>query len=263
LPSPNERKCIAYKLNEDGNEEEIELSTSDAKAPFIGLAFKLETTQYGQLTYIKIYQGSLKKNEMLYAKKSNKKFKITRLIRMHANEMEDVEEVYPGDIFCTFGLLVDTGETVTDGKLNVRMEKMFVPEPVMSMSLLLDDGKNIKKDFNKAIEKFTREDPTFTYEVDEETGEMIVKGMGELHLQIYSERLKREFNVKNQLGEPQVNYRETIGNRIDFNYLHKKQTGGAGQFGRVIGYFEPIDNEEIKKYNEFKDKTTGMNIPKE
>jgi len=200
---------------------------------------------------------------MLFAKKSNKKFKITRLIRMHANEMEDVEEVFPGDIFCTFGLLVDTGETVTDGRSNIRMEKMYVPEPVMSMSLKLDDGKNIKRDFTKAIEKFTREDPTFTYEIDDETGEMIVKGMGELHLQIYSERLKREFGVKNQLGEPQVNYREAISSKIEFNYLHKKQSGGAGQFGRVIGYFEPIDAEDTKKYNEFIDQTTGMNIPKE
>ena len=167
--------------------------------------------------------------------------KVSRMVKMHANEMEDITEVEAGDIFATFGLECSTGESLTEGDMSYMAvcSSMHVPEPVMSLSL-----KPTKKDFNskfhKALTRFQREDPTFRVNVDRESEEIIVSGMGELHLQIYAERMRREFEIDVQLGQPTVNYREAIASKASYDYLHKKQTGGAGQFAKVIGYVEPL-----------------------
>ena len=239
LPNPEEMKNIAYKIS-GKKEEEIILETTSRK-PFVGYAFKLEENKFGQLTYVRVYQGKLKRGEFLYNVILKKRLKVSRMVRMHANQMEDISEVEAGDIFATFGLECSTGDTLTEGNLamNITCSSMFVPQPVMSLSI-----KPTKNEFSvkmqKALSKFQREDPTFHVNVDKESEEIIISGMGELHLQIYAERMRREFNIDVIVGAPTVNYRETISTRKYFDYLHKKQSGGAGQYARVIGYIEPV-----------------------
>lgn len=263
LPSPLEKEATAF--DQKNNEEKIILNC-DVKKPFIGLAFKLEENKYGQLTYMRAYQGKVKRGDMLTHVNTNKKVKVGRLVRMHSNEMEEIQEVAAGDIFAIFGIECATGDTFTDN-LQVSLESMHVPEAVMSLSIKPKKSEYISK-FIKALSRFQREDPTFKVSQNEETEEMIISGMGELHLQIYAERIRREYDIDVDIGNPNVNYRESISNKASFNYLHKKQTGGAGQFARVVGYLEPIItdfNEEnsITSGNIFKDSTGGSNIPNE
>lgn len=261
LPSPLEKTTCAF--DQKSNEEKITL-TNDATKAFIGLAFKLEENKYGQLTYMRAYQGKIKRGDNLFHVNQNKKVKISRLVRMHSNEMEEVQEATAGDIFAIFGIECSTGDTFTDN-LPITMESMFIPEPVMSLSIKPKKTEYISK-FMKALKRFQREDPTFRISQNDETEEMIISGMGELHLQIYAERIRREYDVEVDIGNPNVNYRESINAKSNFNYLHKKQTGGAGQYAKVIGYIEPtitdFENSE-EKGNYFADKTGGENIPKE
>lgn len=196
--------------------------------------------------------------------KSGKKLKIPRLVRMHSNEMEDVESVGAGDVVAVFGVECASMDTFTDGSLNYVMSSMFVPNPVMSLAVKPKENKMLGN-FTKAIGKFTREDPTLRVRQDEISQEIILSGMGELHLEIYIERLRREYNVECVSGNPAVNYKETISKRANFNYLHKKQSGGAGQFARVIGYIEPLEEELVQKgvEFEFQNNCIGQNIPPE
>jgi elongation factor G len=235
LPSPSEVKTTALDL-EQGEKET--LLAVDSKKPLVALAFKLEVTPYGQLTYVRVYQGSLGKGDDIFITRNRKKIKVGRLVRMHADEMEDIEWAGPGEIVALFGIDCRSGDTFTDGHLNYSMSTMFVPEPVISMAIVPSDNK-AQGNMSKALNRFTREDPTFRTYVDEESGETIISGMGELHLDVYVERMKREFKAEVVTGIPQVAYRETITAKADFDYTHKKQTGGAGQFGRVAGFMEP------------------------
>lgn len=250
LPCPNEMKNLGYKVS--GNKEEEIVLETDPKKPFIGYAFKLEENKFGQLTYVRVYQGRLKRGEYVYNVGMKKRLKVSRMVRMHANQMEDITEIEAGDIFATFGLECSTGDTLTDGNLasNINCSTMFVPEPVMSLSIRPVKNENSNK-MQKALAKFQREDPTFHVNVDKESEEIIISGMGELHLQIYAERIRREFEVDVRLGAPTVNYRETISQRQHFDYLHKKQSGGAGQYARVIGYIEPLVEGVIIFYYPF------------
>lgn len=170
------------------------------------------------------------------------RFKVPRLVRMHSNEMEDIESVGPGEIVAMFGIDCPSGTTFTDGKIECTMSSMFVPEPVMSYSIKPKEGKNSDA-FSKAMQRFTAEDPTFRVSFDSETAETIISGMGELHLQIYVERMNREYGVECIIGPPRVRYREAVTARADFDYLHKKQSGGNGQYGRVIGFLEPLGDD--------------------
>lgn len=261
LPCPLEKNTSAF--DQKNNEEKITL-TNDSTKPFIGLAFKLEENKYGQLTYMRAYQGKIKRGDNLLHVNQNKKVKISRLVRMHSNNMEEIQEAAAGDIFAIFGIECSTGDTFTDN-VYVTMESMHVPEPVMSLSIKPKKTEYISK-FMKALKRFQREDPTFRISQNEETEEMIISGMGELHLQIYAERIRREYDVDVDIGNPNVNYRESIAAKSSYNYLHKKQTGGAGQFARVIGYIEPTINDfenSEEKGNYFEDKTGGENIPNE
>jgi len=247
------------------NEEKITLN-NDPKKPFVGLAFKLEENKFGQITYMRAYQGKLKRGDVLNHVNTGKRAKISRLVRMHANQMEEINEVEGGDIFAIFGIECSTGDTFTDG-LQISMESMHVPEPVMSLSIKPKKAEYISK-FMKALSRFQREDPTFRVSQNDETEEIIISGMGELHLQIYAERIRREYDIDVDIGNPNVNYRETVLSQGSFNYLHKKQSGGAGQFARVVGYIEPMikdfESEDADlRTNQFSDKTGGENIPNE
>jgi len=252
LPCPLDIKNEAMDL--DNNEETVILE-SDFDKPTVALAFKLEDGQYGQLTYIRVYQGCVSKGDTLINARDHKKVKIGRLIRMHSNQMEDVEAVPAGHIGAMFGIDCASGDTFVSPNINYSMLAMHVMEPVISLSITPKDNK-AQINMSKALNRFTKEDPTFKTYVDHETGDTIIQGMGELHLEVYVERMKREYKAEVATGQPRVAYRETITQRAPFNYTHKKQTGGAGQFGRVAGFIEPSEEEF-----EFVNKVTGGRIP--
>ena len=258
LPSPHEVQNTA--LDQDNTEAKVDLQVDDSK-PLVALAFKLEDGRFGQLTYTRIYQGSLRKGDFIYNVKTHKKVKVPRLVRMHASEMEDVEEVGSGDIVALFGVECSSGDTFTDGKVNYSMTSMFVPNTVIDLAVA-PKVREMATNFSKALNRFTKEDPTFQVRLDEESAQTIVSGMGELHLDIYIERIRREYNCEVVVGEPQVKYREAITKAIDCEYQHKKQTGGAGQYAKVLARMEPLPLDAEKPY-EFENDVVGGNIPRE
>lgn len=258
LPNPAEKVNVA--MDRGNGEVEVVLDTDPTK-PLIALAFKLEESRFGQLTYMRLYQGTMRRGDVMYNVDKGEKVKIPRLVRMHANNMEDIEAAGAGEILATFGVECATGQTFTDGTLQYGMSSMYVPQPVISYSIKPTDQKKLTN-FSKALNRFTKEDPTFRTHVDEESNEQIISGMGELHLDIYVERMRREYGVECKIGEPRVNYRETISAKAPFNYLHKKQSGGAGQFARVIGYVEPLEEDATTDF-EFVNGLVGNNIPPE
>jgi elongation factor G len=254
LPEPRDVENIALDL---GKSEEPLVLASDATKPLVMLAFKLEDGRYGQLTYVRVYQGAVRKDDFIVNSRNGKKVKVGRLVRMHSDDKEDITEAGAGDICALFGIDCNSGDTFTDGTVNLAMTSMFVPSPVISVAIKAkDSGAEIN--MSKALNRFTREDPTFKCWVDPESNETIVAGMGELHLDVYIERMKREYKAEVVTSPPQVAYRETIGAKVEFNYTHKKQTGGSGQYGRVAGYAEPFDGEF-----EFEDAIKGGAIPRE
>lgn len=253
LPTPDDIHNEALDLD---NEEAPVVLEGDSDKPTVALAFKLEDGQYGQLTYIRVYQGSLKKGDTVNNAKNGRKIKIGRLVRMHSSEMEDITEVSAGYIGALFGVDCASGDTFVDPAINYSMMSMFVPEPVISLSITPKDNK-AQINMSKALNRFTKEDPTFRSFIDDETNETIIEGMGELHLEVYVERMKREYNAEVETGKPRVAYRETITRRAEFDYTHKKQTGGSGQFGKVMGYIEPLEEENFS----FESKVVGGRIP--
>ncbi|WP_457577257.1 elongation factor G [Desulfomarina sp.] len=255
LPCPTDVENMALDLKNDEKEFPV---TNDPEDPLIMLAFKLEDGRYGQLTYVRTYQGRLRKGDTVYNNRTGKKVKIGRLCRMHSDEMEEIDSCGSGDIVALFGIDCASGDTFTSDEISCSMTSMHIPEPVISLAVIPVDNK-AQVNMSKALNRFTKEDPTFRTYVDHETGETIVSGMGELHLEVYIERMKREYNAVVEVGAPQVAYRETISRRAEFNYTHKKQTGGSGQFGRVAGYMEPLEEGEY----EFVDNIVGGVIPRE
>jgi elongation factor G len=259
LPNPHEVENRALDQN---NHEEPVILLSDTTKPFVGLAFKLEDGRYGQLTFMRIYQGKVSKGDFIINCSSNlKKIKVPRLVRMHADEMVDIETAEAGDIVALFGVDCASGDTFTDGKVNYTMTSMHVPDAVISLAVEPKD-KTTATNFSKALNRFTKEDPTFRVHRDEESGQTIISGMGELHLEIYIERMKREYNCVVIPGRPQVKYRETIVQRGEYSYTHRKQTGGSGQYGKVAGYIEPLPMDHPTGY-EFLDEIKGGAIPRE
>jgi elongation factor G len=259
LPNPHE---VENKALDQNNHEEPVILLSDTTKPFVGLAFKLEDGRYGQLTFMRIYQGKVSKGDFIINCSSNlKKIKVPRLVRMHADEMVDIETAEAGDIVALFGVDCASGDTFTDGKVNYTMTSMHVPDAVISLAVEPKD-KTTATNFSKALNRFTKEDPTFRVHRDEESGQTIISGMGELHLEIYIERMKREYNCVVIPGRPQVKYRETIVQRGEYSYTHRKQTGGSGQYGKVAGYIEPLPMDHPTGY-EFLDEIKGGAIPRE
>jgi len=253
LPAPTEVENTALDL--DNNEAKIRLEPS-FDAPTVFLAFKLDDTRFGQLTYIRIYQGTLKKGDEIVNMRSGKKSRVGRLIRMHADVMEDITEAGAGDIVAMFGIDCASGDTFTSGEVRYSMSTMHVPTPVISLSIKPLDNKSAEN-MAKALNRFSKEDPTFQTFVDPESNDTIIRGMGELHLDVYLERMRREYKVELETGAPQVAYRESISRSAQFDYTHKKQTGGAGQYGRVVGIMEPYHEGEF----EFVDEIKGGVIP--
>ena len=238
LPNPTE--VVNNALDLDKGEMPFPV-TQDIADPLIMLAFKLEDGRYGQLTYVRLYQGRVRRGDTVFNMRTGRKVKCGRLVRMHADAMEDITESNAGDIIAMFGVDCASGDTFTDGKINAAMTAMFVPEPVIELSIAPADKKS-QDNLSKALQRFTKEDPTFQTFLDPESNETIIRGMGELHLDVYIERMRREYACKVEVGKPQVAYREAITQRAEFNYLHKKQTGGSGQFGRIVGYIEPAED---------------------
>ena len=254
LPNPADTENMA--LDKSQGEKSVKLVPYNS-LPFVGLAFKLEENNYGQLTYIRVYQGTLTKGTYLFNSRTDKKVRIPRIVRMHSNEMEDVSEIGAGEICAVFGVDCASGDTFTDGGLPYTMSSMFVPDAVMSLSIKPKRSADADS-FSKAMNRFQREDPTFRVHVDAESEETIISGMGELHLEVYIERLRREYKTECVTGQPRVAYRETISQRADFDYLLRRQTGGPGDFARVAGWIEPNDNPET---NHYESQIVGGHIP--
>ena len=263
LPDPTEVTNRAILIDNKGDEGETMVLPCDPEQELVLLAFKLEDGRYGQLTYLRVYQGSVKKDDFIFNMRTGKKHKVGRLVRMHSDEMEEITEATAGDIIAMFGVDCHSGDTFTDGKVHLSMTSMHVPSPVISIAVTPVDNK-AQVNMSKALQRFTKEDPTFRVGVDHESGETIIEGMGELHLDVYIERMKREYRAEVTTSPPQVAYRETITHKAEFNYTHKKQTGGSGQYGRVVGWIEPLPaDSESETGFEFADMTRGGVIPKE
>ncbi|XP_016990663.1 elongation factor G, mitochondrial [Drosophila rhopaloa] len=263
LPNPGEVENLGFIEKEGQEPEKIVLNPArDGKDSFVGLAFKLEAGRFGQLTYLRCYQGVLRKGDNIFNARTNKKVRIARLVRLHSSQMEDVNEVYAGDIFALFGVDCASGDTfTTNPKNNLAMESIFVPEPVVSMAIKPNNTKD-RDNFSKAIARFTKEDPTFHFFFDNDVKETLVSGMGELHLEIYAQRMEREYGCPVTLGKPKVAFRETLVGPCEFDYLHKKQSGGSGQYARIIGVMEPLPPNQ-NTLLEFVDETVGTNVPKQ
>ncbi|XP_072999399.1 elongation factor G, mitochondrial [Typha latifolia] len=256
LPFPTEVEN--YALDQNNSEEKVLLSGTPA-GPLVALAFKLEEGRFGQLTYLRIYEGVIRKGDFIINVNTGKRIKVPRLVRMHSNEMEDIQEAHAGQIVAVFGVDCASGDTFTDGTVRYTMTSMNVPEPVMSLAVS-PVSKDSGGQFSKALNRFQREDPTFRVGLDVESGQTIISGMGELHLDIYVERIRREYKVDAKVGKPRVNFRETVTQRAEFDYLHKKQSGGQGQYGRVSGYIEPLPMGSATKF-EFENMIIGQAIP--
>ena len=257
LPNPKDVANEAIDLTSENGEDSLPLVTDPDKSTVV-LAFKLEDGRYGQLTYVRVYQGKLSKDSFITNSRTGKQTKVGRLVRMHADEMEEIESAGPGDIVAIFGLDCHSGDTFTDGKLQVAMTSMHVPSAVIPLSVKPVDNKS-QINMSKALTRFTKEDPTFRAGADPDSGETVIHGMGELQLEVYIERMKREYGVEVEASPPQVAYRETISQRSDFDHTHKKQTGGSGQYGRVCGYLEPNPEGGF----EFVDEIKGGAIPRQ
>ncbi|PIA35601.1 hypothetical protein AQUCO_03500156v1 [Aquilegia coerulea] len=256
LPCPTE--VSNHALDQTKDEEKVVLSGTPA-GPLVALAFKLEEGRFGQLTFLRIYEGIIRKGDFIINVNTGKKLKVPRLVRMHSNDMEDIQEAHAGQIVAVFGVDCASGDTFTDGSVKYTMTSMNVPEPVMSLAVS-PVSKDAGGQFSKALNRFQREDPTFRVGLDPESGQTIISGMGELHLDIYVERIRREYKVDATVGKPRVNFRETVTKRAEFDYLHKKQSGGQGQYGRVCGYIEPLPPGSPIKF-EFDNMIIGQAIP--
>ncbi len=264
LPSPLE--CEKPTATNGDSGEKIELNPSKEEN-LVMMAFKITDEQFGQLTYTRIYRGNLNKGDTVYNTRTKKKVRIGRMVRMNSNDRENIDQAHAGDIIALVGVDCASGDTFVgnDVDMNISCEGIHVPIPVIELSIKAKD-KNDQAKLSKGLARFLKEDPTFHVFTDEESGETRIAGMGELHLEIYVERLKREYGADVQVGAPQVNYRETINTEARFDYTHKKQTGGSGQFGQVVGQLKPLADEDkdtedqvFKFYNEIK----GGSIPSE
>ncbi len=257
LPSPTE---VVNEAHDQSKGEEKVVVESDPTKPFVGLAFKLQQDKYGQLTYFRVYQGTVSAGDTIYnVSNEMRKVRVPRMFRMHSEDREEIPSAEAGDIVAFYGVEASSGETFTDGKVNWTLTSMHVPAAVISLAVAPKD-RAAEANFSKALNRFTKEDPTFRVHQDEESQQTIISGMGELHLDIYMERMRREYNCEVVAGKPQVAYRETITRRAEINYTHKKQTGGSGQYAKILGYIEPLPADAVESY-EFVDDVTGGSIP--
>jgi elongation factor G len=259
LPSPVEAKPIRGTLMDDPDTEVIVESTDDG--PFAALAFKIMTDPFvGQLTFIRVYRGKLDAGSYTLNSTKNKKERVGRIMKMHAIKREEIKDICAGDIGAVVGLkYTTTGDTLCDEKEKVVLERMEFPDPVISVAVEPKTKADQEK-MSTALAKLAAEDPSFRVHTDEESGQTIISGMGELHLEIIVDRMKREFKVEAEVGAPQVAYRETIRSSVEQEYKYAKQSGGRGQYGHVFLRIEP---QEPGAGYEFVDEIKGGVIPKE
>ncbi|MDO8631847.1 MAG: elongation factor G, partial [Phycisphaerales bacterium] len=258
LPSPIDR--IVYACDNANDGAEITIS-ADPEGPLVAMAFKIVDEPFGQVTYARVYQGKLQKGKHYKVARTKGNQRIGRVYRLHANKREDIDFASAGDIVGVMGIDCVSGDTLCDPDINVSLESMYVPEPVMSISIAPERAAD-RDPLSKAINRFCKEDPTFHSHHDEETGQTIISGMGELHLEVYVERMKREYNANVIVGAPKVQYKETPTVETEFNYKHKKQTGGSGQYAHVVGRLVPLPPNGENDY-EFENKVTGGRVPSE
>ncbi len=257
LPSPLEREISARVVGDETQKMELK---PDPSLPLVSMAFKIVEDPFGQLTFTRIYQGKITKGEMYVNQRTGRKDRFSRIVRMHADKREEVDSAEAGDIVAIMGIDCASGDTYCSDRDYCTLESMFIPEPVIKVAVTPASRADADK-MNKALQRFRKEDPTFQVFVDEETSETIICGMGELHLDIYVERMRREYKVEVQVGAPRVSYREMPGEKVPFNYKHRKQTGGSGQFAHIVGSLAPItDGSEAFQFEE---NIVGGRIPKQ
>jgi elongation factor G len=263
LPTPLEREVSAKKW--DNPDEKIPL-TPDPTKPFVGMAFKIVDDPYGQLTFTRIYQGTVSKGETYFNQRTGQKQRFSRIVKMHADKREEIDSAEAGDIVAIMGVDAASGDTYSSEHKYCSLENMFVPEPVIKMAISATSRETTDK-LAKALQRFSREDPTFRIATDEETGETLIAGMGELHLEIYVERIRREYKVDVEVGAPKVSYREAPTATSAYNFKHKKQTGGSGQYAHIVGRLEVLGESTEEAPNdgvyEFVNKVVQGRIPKE
>lgn len=266
LPSPTDRVISANRLspakekeNETSNEqlEKVELVHNN-DLPLVAMGFKTVEQKFGQLTFVRIYQGQLEKGKVVTNMRTGKRTRISRLMRLHANQQEEISVAHAGDIVGVVGANSASGDTFTDGKLNVAMENIFVPEPVMRLSIM-PANQNRAEAMSRALDRFRRDDPTFQVQSDSETGETLIAGMGQLHLEVYLERLKEDHDCECLVGRPSVAYKERPSRAVDFTHRLKKQSGGPGQFAQIVARLEPLPEDSDETFV-FEDQTVGGRI---
>ena len=258
LPSPLEREAEA--MGYDDQERKIPLAADPAK-PAVAMAFKIVEDPYGALTFMRLYQGKIVKGNTYYNQRTGRKERFSRIVKMHADEREDVDEASAGDIVAVLGVDSISGDTYAPEPRFCTLQRMHVPEPVIKMAISPLDREGTDK-LAKALSRFRREDPTLQVTTDEETGETLIAGMGELHLEVYVERIRREYNVAVEVGRPKVNYREAPTRAAKFDVRHRKQSGGAGQYAHIVGMMDILP-EEAEESFEFEDKVVGGRVPKQ
>lgn len=264
LPCPTDVEVFAndnsQPVDEEGKPARVKLTNND-KDPMVAMAFKTVVEAFGQLTYMRIYQGKIKKGDSYVNARTGNSVRFGRLVRMHANDREEIDEAGAGDIMAVVGVDCASGDTFLGDGVEYSLENIFVADPVIRLSI--EPAKRDDADkLGKALERFRREDPTFRVLSDEETNQTLIAGMGQLHLDVYVERIKREYKCECIIGEPRVSYRERPTKRIEFNHKRAKQTGGSGQYGHVVGFMEPLP-EDAEGAFEFVNEVTGGRIPRE
>jgi len=258
LPNPLEREVHALKWDNPAEKFKLE---PDPTKPFVGMAFKIVEDPFGQLTFLRVYQGQVSKGDMVYNQRTTRKDRFSRIVKMHADKREEADAAEAGDIVAIMGIDCASGDTYATDPKFCSLESMFIPKPVIKVSVTPTSRADADK-MSKALQRFRKEDPTFNVFNDEETSETIIAGMGELRLDIYVERIRREYKVELEVGAPKVSYRESPMKKAEWNYKHKKQTGGSGQFAHIVGYFEPLIAGESEENFVFEDEVTGGRIPK-
>ena len=258
LPSPLDREIKARRVDDETQRFPLK---PDPTEPFVGMAFKIVEDPYGQLTFMRIYQGKISKGEMYTNQRTGRKERFSRIVRMHADKREEIDSAEAGDIVAVMGIDCASGDTYSNERGYCSLESMFVPQPVIKVSVNPASRADADK-MGKALQRFRKEDPTFQVYNDEETSETIICGMGELHLDIYVERMRREYKVDVEVGAPKVSYREAPSQKVEFNYKHKKQTGGSGQYAHVVGVLSPLPTEGETTF-EFEEHIVGGRIPKQ
>jgi elongation factor G len=272
LPSPLDRQVFATDLEaapvvpegapEGARAEPVKIRLQpEPTKPLVFMAFKIVEESFGQITYIRIYQGKFSKGDTVRNTRTNQNTRVGRLLRMHADQKEDLDSAEAGDIVAAVGLNCASGDTFCGQGAMVALESIYVPEAVIKLSIAPVKRDGADK-MAKALERFRREDPTFRVSTDEESGQTLIAGMGQLHLEIYVERIKREYKVECEVGPPRVAYREAPTKETPYNYKHRKQTGGSGQYAHVVGKLVPLPEDSPTPYV-FENAVFGGRIPKE